>query len=106
MAPTPVVLDSQLRFRCDSKLALNYLNKTGQRPIIVTRMEDATENDDGWVSRRQVLLSLGMVVVGVATDHTGMCGLLLAPEFLKESRQDASIPGMLPESWRSWASDA
>jgi len=90
-APVPVVLDSELRFRTDAKLAENFRSGVGERPIIVTKkMKDS--DDPEWDSRKRVLEEAGLLVIEVPIEQ----GRLSLKKLLLEL-QDMGVKNLMVE---------
>ncbi len=68
-APVPIVLDSELRFRLDSKLAENFKSGKGERPIIITRKKIKDSDDPIWDLRKRTLEAAGLLVIEVPIEQ-------------------------------------
>lgn len=71
--PLPVVLDTRLRFRLDSKLLANYKTGKGRQPTIFTSAE-ALKSDSTMEERRKQLEAEGVKVIPISTlDSKRVC---------------------------------
>lgn len=70
-APLPVILDHDLRFRCESKLMKNYQNKKGRQPIIITADKaDGSDANANWDEKRRKLEEHGARVIPVPAENS------------------------------------
>ena len=67
-SPQPIILDSELRFRTNSKLLSNWNAGTGRQPVIFTRPSEVTD-DSQHEERRLILENSGAIVKTVPLEN-------------------------------------
>jgi 2,5-diamino-6-(ribosylamino)-4(3H)-pyrimidinone 5'-phosphate reductase len=65
-SPQPIVLDSGLRFRSDSKLLSNWIAGTGRQPVIFTKVSN---DDSSHIERVSFLEKCGAIIKQVPNEN-------------------------------------
>lgn len=63
--PLPVIMDSSLRFRTDSKLLVNYRFQKGRQPLIITKARENYDDDPEYLARRSQLEASGAKICDI-----------------------------------------
>ncbi|KLO20088.1 bacterial bifunctional deaminase-reductase [Schizopora paradoxa] len=95
-APVPVILDTDLRFSLDSKLAINFRSGKGERPILVTKKKVKGSEEPEWDARKRALEEAGLLVIEVPLEH----GRLSIKRLLLEL-QDMGVKSLMVEGGAS-----